>query len=676
MLRVVRQVGGGQDKVNAAFPPVLLVEILSNCPCVHYPNYAYPFLQTYLKQAGVPVRWVALARTDGSTVGLHLLDLPPEDMTLLLAEVRRFGPGIVVLNQQVTPTMTSAIESCGEDIEVHVFGEDLQSVVSAEEMLAALELPLLDGVPVSFLELSPDYDSTLLNPEGMMVLPPVTVVPGAPCRYHRPIAGNPAFEGVDLNGTIQSGGCSFCVDHACRGKAILPDEAYRVALTVIERYLETSQPERHGAMFEIVDPGAFPRLLHDLVAREMPPSSFMFPRRVDEILRAEPILRETLPGLANRGHRILFTCMGLENFSVAENQRFNKGLDLRQIERVLDLLHELETAWPETLYFFREGGVNGGDTSVPVGFMMILFTPWTTLEDLSTNLQELERLGQRIPFLRKVSYQLAARLALAPGTAIAHLAAHDHLVLPRFREPVEDLNFLPSGKGQRAELPWQFKHPEVATVYRFVLRLLDRPLRQDTDPLETEATLRIGLQELREALRKRELLFLDVLSALLRAVAESGEVLRDEELLTRLRDALPIPAQAASSSSLSGAQVASESKQAASQQRPGTETVCFILEPRDPAVGHSQELSLGPATLPSMYFRKVGNWILWHGTQPLDEAGLWFLKALSSVLADERASTVSITHLPFWDALAKRIQRRSPGALVYGVRVEIRRVLR
>jgi len=195
-----------------------------------------------------------------------------------------------------------------------------------------------------------------------------------------------------------------------------------------------------------------------VAALDLAPTQFHLTCRADELLRMADALRASLPAFGERGHALHFWQVGLENFSPDENKRFNKGITPDEIEQTIALVNELEAAFPKT-FVFREHG----------GFGMIVFTPWTRLSDLRTNVSEIQRHG-----LREQYAMLTTSLQLRAGTPLEPLAERDGLLVhtddPAF-DPFDATCITHWGED---ELPWRFRHAEVAALFGAMNRIFPR----------------------------------------------------------------------------------------------------------------------------------------------------------------------------------------------------------
>ena len=92
-------------------------------------------------------------------------------------------------------------------------------------------------------------------------------------------------------------------------------------------------------------------------------------------------------------------------------------------------------------------------------FSMILFTPWTTLQDLRINLDNIAR----FPLVCGPP-TLSRRLQIFPGRPIERLARKDGLVVKALRSPFYNSGCIVS--SDQAEVPWRFRHREIGLLCR------------------------------------------------------------------------------------------------------------------------------------------------------------------------------------------------------------------
>jgi len=90
-------------------------------------------------------------------------------------------------------------------------------------------------------------------------------------------------------------------------------------------------------------------------------------------------------------------------------------------------------------------------------------------------------------------------------------------------------------------VPWQFRHADVASVFRFAARMTDRQLYVTTPQEPVHDALWHALADVRERLARRNRPFIDVFELLLAAVAATPAPHRDADILAALRARWPEP---------------------------------------------------------------------------------------------------------------------------------------
>lgn len=503
-----------------ATPRLMLLEFLHPDPYRQFRSDEFPFIQGFVRGLGVETRWLyEVAGPDARPDSEFVIEPLPGRRAAIVAAVRAFSPTVVVANETCGPALGAALGDIPGLGRVVSIERDVPHYGAVEVGHVRDWLGLRhEGPPPRALVVDhavPDYACAAVAPDPGFTFPMLTVIGGAPCVYRRPLRANPWFHGLDLGGVNRLGGCSFCLGDAV-GTNWERQVSSPVALALLQigRFRETAPPGRLTDRYRLFAYGVFHRIdefFAGVLAMDLRPSEFHFSCRPDEFLGRAGMIEALLPDLWRRGHSLHVWNMGVENFSPDENARFNKGLDTALVARALDRIRGLEERWPETFVFTRHGGLS-----------CILFTPWTTLDDLALNAREARRLGVDPVFLR-------SRLQVRPATPIALLVARDGLMAPRF-EQESPLDFSCQCHPDEEEVPWRFRHPEVAVAYRVMLRLGDDSRIPADDPLRRSlAEMTAGLPP---QARDRALI-LEVLADLLRA-----GVLGDDEIRPALEAAI------------------------------------------------------------------------------------------------------------------------------------------
>ncbi len=441
-------------------PRLLLLEVLNTDRYRSYRSKVFPYLRPLLREKGVETDWVCVgvpANEPRAGEQLYVYDLGTAERGAVVERIDAWRPTHVLLNERLTEELFAFLTGrfpavrfrLADIVDANTAAADVGRWLGVDvEDLARSDATLEDLV-------SPDFRRRPLNRLAGDIRPFVHLLLGPDCVYLKPIAENPAFAGLAIEGSTRVRGCTFCLSPDLYERPPRTP-AVELALRQIEAAERTSHPamlgreyQVHGAMLWL-SIGRFAQALAD---RRVPGSAFHFAARIDEVLGVEAQLESALPLLEAGGHRICLYNIGVESFSPAENERFNKGLSPEEIERGARLIARLEERFPETFSFTKLGG-----------FGIILFTPWTTFDDLRLNVD-----GFRRHRIDASGFVLDSALQLLPGLAITKLAEADGLVSDRFEDYRYDSGCI--NDYRMHDVPWRFAHPGIATVYRLGRRL-------------------------------------------------------------------------------------------------------------------------------------------------------------------------------------------------------------
>jgi hypothetical protein len=436
----------------------------------------FPFMKGFATDAGVPVQWLrfgvrAATRYERREDGIGLDD---DDLASLRCEVARFSPTVVVIGARPSLSLLGAIRETAPRARIGRLG--WWSVdATAQELLIDIGERVRDwaellGVPSSALrehpywtDVTPDFGYVPANRAARLMHPLPFVLLGRECTYDRPLARNPHFEGIDLSGCVRRGGCSFC---ARMPNAPVPSVDFgQLARRQLDAVASTL-PEDPGRLWiRIAGEPAFGRVVE--LARvccesELPPADLLLDARASALVRRQGDLAAAAELLDGSGHRLHIALVGVESFSRIELERMNKGVTpLENLDAVLALLR-LEEQYPRTFAFREHGGLS-----------LITFTPWTTLDDLSTTLCLVRDSG----LASMCGKMFTSRLRLEPDLPITALARRDGLVVDRYEDAALDTS---ARNLYEPEVPWRFRDPRLEPLCRVLVRLgTDTPLDDD-----------------------------------------------------------------------------------------------------------------------------------------------------------------------------------------------------
>ena len=571
------QKGRPARSARNAVPRLLFLEFLCRYEQRCETSMAYPFLKGLARDCGVPSSWLYFVVTprvawDRPAGRVLRAELPDEELAALRRRIAEFRPSHIVVNEVPGPGLRAALQGSGAsrwmvlpsqwDTEAFHWGEQDDEVMGP--YLALLDRDERDGLfkPRWFLEwlgaagqprsrehlfdvAEPDYEAEAGGSEGADF--PVIIVGGSSCKGRPSVAGNPRFRGLDA--ARLSKGCSFCGGSQEKDA---PDCHGQDPLALAEKQLRRHQaadPERRRgrSAYLVHDLGLFFRIeeFFAMVRRcGFAPSHFVFCPRIDDVLRMRPHIEAVLPVAAAGGHRMRLEIMGIENFDPKVMQLYNKDVTLAQVDGLLALMKRWHGRWPDVFTLFQ-GGKN---------WLMLLFTPWSTLRDLRVNFAEAARRG-----FAGDQLWICSSLLLRRGTPLAALAEKEGgIIAPEFED--RGLLFFPAFgiRNLWGSIPWRFQDRRVADFFRILVRVFAAVEHEESRPLfgddpEFELFRRIYCDEpegSRAPPRRPPWSLLDVARELLARLASSRKPRPREELLraavARVKAATPArPASAA-----------------------------------------------------------------------------------------------------------------------------------
>ena len=482
-----------------AKPRLLLCEFISEPRSRTENAKFYGYYAGTAQAAGLPCLWLCVgaelaivAAADGDC--RPVAQLADADLCAFLQAVRDFAPTHAIFNELRPDGFDAALRAAVSDLQLLVAP---QYFLTPDSLLLRVDptisldpaLPptfgqlqraydisfrvgwLLDWLGVQQLSdvdpaawlvgaIAPSYPATLLGDGVARVQPLLKVLGGRPCGYHQAIARNPLYEGVDLTDVRRSHGCSFC-------NWSFPDVSgpQADALDLARQQLQAAERSpRNVGHFDLYDSRILAHIdaFADLVIElGLPPAMFYIHPRIDEVIGARKKLDRALLRLQATGHRLFLHRVGVENLSPAENARFNKHIDLDRVVTFLEQIDGYHRDFPDTFFCQKTLGY-------------ILYTPWTTLDDLQTSLDACEALA-----FQGSSEWLCSTLEMDEGAAITRLAEKQGgLLVDAYDDPAflymtsSEFNF------RRWLRPWRFADERVALFFRMIVRLVALELRR------------------------------------------------------------------------------------------------------------------------------------------------------------------------------------------------------
>ncbi len=498
----------------------MLVELVPHEPERVNRSQAYPWLMGLAEKRGWKSWWRVLGVRYEPTLRYAL---EPDDLGALLAEVRRHKPEVLVINERLAEDQRALLSDAG-----------VRPVYCALE--AAEDLPHFAGFvgahitkggeeddPGLLDALRPVFRRERLNAAPWLTPAFIRVLSGTYCSYLTRTADNPFYREAASGRPTMS--CSFCDSGPGKNHArpFTKDTAAFAARQVL-----AACAERGGAderlVFEVSGSDLWRRLedfVGAIVKGGAGRAELLFMPRVDDLLAARAAIERCLPLLAGSGLAMRLYGMSVENFSAEENLRLNKGITAEQVHEAAGFMIETNRRWPAQFLL------------PPGGLSMILFTPWTTLDDLRLNLDHIERCS-----LIDQSFALSRRLQLFPGRPVTSLAERDGLVIKDRNDPFYNAGCM-TGADQE-DLPWRFLHPEVEVLWRLGRRLSCDGARLPADDPDRRAISSFLERASGEATRP-----LAVFRRAVEAAARHRGIDTVPALLARLEAPAPSPAGAA-----------------------------------------------------------------------------------------------------------------------------------
>lgn len=492
-------------------PRVVILEILNTDRYRNYRGQAFPLLVPFLTDHGVHTQWLSVGVMTKEAQGggnLYLYDLPTDDVATVFNRLESIGVTHLLLNERVSDDLWRRLKARFPATRI-LMADSHSSKALFDQVTEWIGLDVDTfrdrALPEDLIE--PSFERTPLNSLALEVKPYVHLVLGPECVYVRSLTANAHYDGIDLSDCVRNRGCSFCMYPEALDTLMPSTRPVDLALRQIEAAEATVPTGFRSREYQVHGMNLWFNIAgfaKALSRTNVPGSAFHFSSRIDELLRVAEDLEIALPLLEAGGHSICLYNLGIENFSTLENERFNKGLTLEQIEQGLGVLRDLEERFPKAFLFSSMGG-----------FGFILFTPWTRFADLRINLDAFKRHGIDIS-----GFILDTAVQLLPDLAITRLAQRDGLILSDFEDFRYDSGCITN--WDQTELPWRFAEEGMMMLYR-IARRLSRVA--DIPPNENNYVLvQRWLGGLPEKVRDATTVFTALIEVMERAPAEASIV--------------------------------------------------------------------------------------------------------------------------------------------------------
>jgi hypothetical protein len=375
-----------------------------------------------------------------------------------------------------------------------------------------------DQTPKTRTKWHPNLRPVIINPEALPAFQTFSITGNEGCPYQADARENPVYVGTKIP-TNFGRGCAFCTT----GNTYDGKPSTETAATVLEhlRYVRHHAPELQHIRLKDQNPFAYlTEVIATAAAEKLGPFTMMLETRADWMLRSARRIEQALTHAQSAGIRLAPFLVGIENFSQPELDRFNKGIS-----------GEANIQFLETLWAWKERFGDALDLS-HASFGFILFTPWTTLDDVAANHAAIVR--TRLDRFR--GSLLLARARLYPDTALYYLAQRDGLLAEEFRSEEENSS---RRYGYYPSHPWKFLHPETEHFSAVAIEAVNA-----TGGRDQVALMGALLEAFKSASDYRTVTAADALARIKREVRASNVSLQpaSTELRTRFAKLLaPVP---------------------------------------------------------------------------------------------------------------------------------------
>lgn len=476
----------------------MLVEFLEPERCRNDKMQFFPFYAALARMHDVPVRYLSygteyLLDFEDRRCGCYLVRLEGEDLESLAREIQEFRPTHILSADKWAHEMVRHLAKIAPDTMLLCFSEwrrgylepvTLREAAEERWLLVAkgddrgalgiglwhvltlspecMPYPFLcpERMPgdVYLIDIPADYRTKMMNAKAHETKALVRIIGGHHCTSEVPLDGIEFLSGLDYSAWRSRQGCTFCSVTGLDERTILHvRDPVEQAIRQLKRVLEcTGLEERNAREYDIYDTHVFQRIdefFERLFDMDFPPGIFHFSPRINDFLKNVPVLHKLMPRMVKSGYKIAILRMGLENFSPAEQRRFNKGISAQQQEQAFRELRALAQQYPDA-FMYKDFGY-------------ILFTPYTTLDDLQINLDKSKEYGFWLS-----SFLVASSLQLDRGTPMVDAVKRDGLHVPDRPEDMALFYSTYIAKAVRVNQSyWRFKHREVGLVFRTIVRI-------------------------------------------------------------------------------------------------------------------------------------------------------------------------------------------------------------
>lgn len=290
---------------------------------------------------------------------------------------------------------------------------------------------------------APNVKPVYVTKDARPTSPSFPITGNIGCPYQTDARTNPIFAGVDIPENFGRG-CGFCTTgnhYEYKPK----DEALDWALVQL-RYLRTHAPELQTLVLRDQNPFYYLTEFVEAAEKEnLGPFTLLIESRADWWLQNSGRFVRALEAAKRSAIKLAPFLVGIENFSQPELDRFNKGATSETLVKFLGALHRWHADYAPAMDLSH------------AAFGFIMFTPWTTLDDVRTNLDCIRQTNMN----RFRGHLLLSRVRLYPDTALYWLAKRDGLLVDDYARPEDDAS---TRYGYLPAKPYRFRDSKVARI--------------------------------------------------------------------------------------------------------------------------------------------------------------------------------------------------------------------
>lgn len=317
---------------------------------------------------------------------------------------------------------------------------------------------LTQGPPLPRTTSREPFDALVAQDVICATTPPIslrrTLFGNVGCPFSDDPLRLPLYQGIALpeGPSVARLGCAFC---DLGGDYEKRPDAEVVAETVEQaRFWSARDPAVEEFVLSDQHPLRYlPALLRAARDAGVRPMRWLFAARVDTFVRERARVEEVIAAARATGQRVELYLSGFEAFSDAELGRYNKGVTVREQVAAVAAMRELAQAHPDVFDYARARGHS-----------LILWSPWTTPEDLAASAA-----AMRVHGLAGLFHEPARnRLRLYEDLPIFYAAARDGALLDAWDDGDDGAA---ARKGYNPERPWRFLDARTRRAHDLTRRL-------------------------------------------------------------------------------------------------------------------------------------------------------------------------------------------------------------